>query len=113
MAQRTVWLRRDPVGSHTQLPARAEFRRYHARRAFFLGTCSLVSLAILVVLEGLDAVDGAWRPLVALSFFLGIAGIGAAAISLRMRELRTRALAALGLSAAASVLALLVPTILD
>ena len=113
MARGTVWVRRDPVGEHTKLPARADFRRYHAQRAFLLATASLLSLALLVVLELLDANRGVWRMLVALSFFLAIGGIASAAVSLRMRALRARALAALGLSASASVLALIVPTMLD
>jgi peptidoglycan/LPS O-acetylase OafA/YrhL len=113
MAQRTVWLRRDPVGSRTRLPPRAEFRRYQARRGFVLGAASLVALAVLVVLELLDRAPGMWRPLAALAFFLGIGGIAAAAVPLRTRELRRRALAAIGLSTTAAILALVVPTLLD
>jgi hypothetical protein len=113
MAQRTVWLRRDPVGSRTQLPEQTAFRRYQVHRAFFLAVSSLVALATLVVLEVLDAAPGMWRPLLALAFFLGIGGITAAAISLRTRSLRPLALAAIGLSTAAAILALIVPTLLD
>jgi hypothetical protein len=113
MAQRTVWLRRDPVGSRTELPPRAEFRRHHARRGFFLGGASLVALGVLVVLEILDAGHGLWRVLLALAFFLAIGGIAASAIPLRARELRGQALAALGLSAGAAVLALIVPNLVD
>jgi hypothetical protein len=113
MAQKTVWLRRDPVGSRTELPPRAEFRRYQARRGFFLGGASLVALGVLVVLEVLDAGHGLWRALLALAFFLAIGGIGASAIPLRAHELRGRALAGLGLSAAAALLALIVPTYFD
>jgi hypothetical protein len=113
VAQKTVWLRRDPLGSRTELPPRAEFRRSQARRGFFLGFASLVALGVLVVLEILDAAHGLWRALLALAFFLGIGGVAASAIPLRARELRGRALAGLGLSAGAAVLALIVPNLVD
>jgi hypothetical protein len=113
MARSTVWLRREPVGSRTQLPEQTTFRKYQARRAFFLAGSSLVALAALVVLELFDAAEGAWRGLVALAFFLAIGGIAAAAVSLRTRSLRPLAFAAIGLSTAAAALALTVPTLLD
>jgi hypothetical protein len=113
MAQKTVWLRSDPVGSRTELPPRAEFRRYQARRGFFLGGASLVALGVLVVLEVLDAGHGLWRALLALAFFLAIGGMAASAIPLRTPALRVYAVAAIGLSTTAAILALVVPALLD
>ena len=98
MAQRSVWLRRDPVGSRTRLPSRDEFRGRFAQRALVLGPLALSALAVLVGLRSQDRWPGAWPWLLAAVFWLGAAGIGAAAIASRTPRFRVRALAGAGSS---------------
>ena len=113
MAQRTVWLRRDPVGSQSRLPSRDEFRGRHARRALTLGPLAIGALALLVLLRALPRLEGAWKPLLGIVFWFGIAGVGAAAVALRTPRLRPRALAGLGLSSAALIGAVFVDRLVD
>ncbi|MFN2471062.1 MAG: hypothetical protein ABR583_08755 [Gaiellaceae bacterium] len=113
MAQRTVWLRRDPVGPHTRLPSRDDFRARHARRALVAGGVGVGALALLVALRVLPRWDAAWRPLLAVAFCFGIAGVGAGAIALRTRRLRLQALTGIGVSLAALAGALFVDRLID
>ena len=113
MAQRTVWLRRDPVGTHTRLPSRDDFRARRARSALIAGGVGVGALTLLVVLRVLPRWDGIWHPLLAVAFCFGIAGVGAGAIALRARRLRTQALAGVGLSLAAVIGALFVDELVE
>jgi Zn-dependent protease len=113
MARRTVWLRRDPVGAHTRLPSRDDFRARRARSGFVSAAIAIAALAILVVLRALPRLDGAWNSLLAIAFLFGIAGVGAAAIAMRSRRLRGQALAGLVISLAALVGALFIDSLVD
>ena len=100
MARSTVWLRRDPVGAHTRLPTREEFRARRARTALVMGVIGLAALLLHVVLRAVPGWDGMWSPLLAVAFCFGIAGVGAAAVALRAPTLRSRGVAALAVSLA-------------
>ncbi len=100
---RTVWLKRDPVGAHTRLPARDDFRRRFAQRALLLGGLALVALVVLLVLRTVERAEGSWTWLGVGVFWLGVAGAGSAAVGLRTRSLRAQALAGLALSMCALV----------
>jgi hypothetical protein len=113
MAQRTVWLRRDPVGTHTRLPSRDQFRARHARSALVSGGIAVGALALLVVLRVLPRWGGIWNPLLAVALCFGIAGVGAGAIALRTRRFRTQALAGVGVSLVALAGALFVDRLVD
>jgi hypothetical protein len=113
MSQRTVWLRRDPVGTHNLLPSRDEFRARNARRALVAGGLGVGALALLVVLRALPGLEGAWNPLHAAALCLGIAGVGAGAIALRTRRLRMQALAGVGVSLVAVTGAVFVDRLVD
>ena len=113
MARRSVWLRRDPVGSRTSLPSREEFRGRLARRSLAVGVFALAALAVLVMLRSQERWEGAWSPLFAVVFWLGVTGAGAAAVALRTRRLRGRAVAGLGVSLLALTGALFVDGLAD
>jgi hypothetical protein len=113
VTRETVWLRRDPLGSHTKLPTRDDFRSRHARHSI---TCAAIGGTALVLLVGLRVSsrwEGSWNPLLALAFFFAMTGVGAGAIALRTRRLRIQALAGLGVSLATLVGALFVESLVD
>jgi hypothetical protein len=111
--QRTVWLRRDPVGSKTLLPTRDEFRARFARRAFLAGVVAVVALAGVVLLRALDRMSGLWPLLHVLALVFAIAGVAAAAVALRGAGGRRDALVGLGLSTLAFVGALFLPQLVS
>jgi hypothetical protein len=113
MPRSTVWLRRDPVGAHTRLPSRDDFRARHARSSLASAVVSTAALVLLVILRVLPGWERAWNPLLAIAFCFGIAGIGAAAIALRARPLRRHALAGLGVSLVAVGGALFIDSLVD
>jgi hypothetical protein len=98
MARETVWIRRDPVGAHTRLPSRDQFRARHARSALVSGAIAVGALTVLVVLRALPRWEGLWNPLLAIAFCFGIAGVAAGAIAIRARSLRMQAMAAVVVS---------------
>jgi hypothetical protein len=100
---RTVWLKRDPVGAHTELPPREEWRSRFAQRAVLLGGLSAAAFATLLVLRTLERAEGSWPWLGVAVFWFGVAGAGSAAVALRTRSLRSRGLTGLALSLCALV----------
>ena len=112
MRQRTVWLRSDPVGSHTVLPTREEFRARHAQRSVRAGAAGLLALAVGLVLDALDLRYPTWAAFYVLALVFGVAGIAAAAVALRAHAERRAALIGLAASTAAFVGALLAPALI-
>jgi hypothetical protein len=113
MPQRTVWLRREPVGSKTLLPTRDEFRARFARRAYGAGVIAVGTLAAVTVLRALDLVHRFWPLLQVVSLVFAIAGVAAAAVALRGIGGRREALIGLGLSVVAFVGALFLPALVS
>ena len=113
MSRPTVWLRRDPVGAHTRLPARDEFRGRFARRTLLLGPLALLGLGVLVGLRAQNRWGEAWPWLLVAVFWLGIAGIAAAAVASRTPRFRARAATGAGLSFVALVGVLYVDSLAD
>ena len=113
MPQRTLWLRRDPVGSKTLLPSRDEFRERFARRSFAAGCIAVVALAASLLLHGLDRLSSLWPPLHVLAIVCAIAGVAAAGVALRSPAGRQRALIGLALSLAVFAGALFLPGLVD
>src|SRR4051812_30390627 len=107
--QRTVWLRRDPVGSKTLLPTRDEFRARFARRAYLAGVIAVAAFAAVVVLRSVDRMSGIWPLLQVLALVFGIGGLAAAGVALRGAGGRRDALIGLALSLLAFVGSLFLP----
>ena len=113
MPQRTVWLRREPVGSKTLLPTRDEFRARFARRAYGAGMLAVGALALVTFLRAMDWLHRFWPLLHVLAFVFAVAGVAAAAVALRGVEGRRDALIGLGLSVLALVGALILPALVS
>ena len=111
MRQRTVWLRSDPVGSHTVLPTREEFHARHAQRSVRAGAAGLLALAAGLVLAALGLTYPTWAVFYVLALVFGVAGIAAAAVALRTRAARQTVLLGLAVSGAAFLGSLLAPAL--
>lgn len=112
MRQRTVWLRSDPVGSHTVLPTREEFRARHAQRSVRAGAAGLLALAVGLVLAALGLTYPTWAVFYVLALVFGVAGIAAAAVALRAHTERRAALVGLTVSGAAFLGSLIAPALI-
>jgi MFS family permease len=112
MRQRTVWLRSDPLGSHTVLPTREEFRARHARRSVRAGAAGLLALAVGLVLAALGLTYPTWAVFYVLALVFGVAGIAAAAVALRAHAERRAALLGLTVSGAAFLGSLIAPALI-
>ncbi len=112
MRQRTIWLRRDPVGSRTVLPSRDEFRARNAQRSVRAGLVGLGALVVGLILAALDMTYPTWAVFYVLALVFGVAGIAAAAVALRAHAERQTALIGLAASGAAFLGALVGPALI-
>lgn len=112
MRQRNVWVRSDPVGSHTVLPTRAEFRARNAQRSVRAGTAGLLALAVGLLLAALGLNYPTWAIFYVLALVFGVAGIAAAAVALRADAGRRAALLGLIVSGAAFLGSLIAPALI-
>jgi MFS family permease len=112
MRQRNVWLRSDPVGTHTVLPTRAEFRARNAQRSVRAGAIGLLALAVGLLLAALGLTYPTWAVFYVLALVFGVAGIAAAAVALRAHAERRAALLGLTVSGAAFLGSLIAPALI-
>jgi MFS family permease len=112
MRQRNVWLRSDPVGTHTVLPSRAEFRARNAKRSVRAGGVGLAALAVGLLLAAFDLSYPTWAVFYVLALVFGVGGIAAAAVALRAHAERQTALIGLAASSAAFLGALVGPALI-
>jgi predicted permease len=109
MPQRTVWLRKDPVGSRPLLASRDALQARNARRSVRAGGIGLTALVVALVLRVVGRDDPSWSILYVAAIVFGAAGITAAVVALRARGPRGQAYAGLAVSLAAFLGALIAP----